>query len=378
MGLKATGTLAESFSQIDDPRSDSGKRHDLMDIISIAVCAVICGAEGWADVELFGRSKYDWLKRFLKLTNGIPSHDTFGRVFARIDATQFQRCFVDWVKGVSELTRGEVIAIDGKTLRRSHDRSSSKAAIHMVSAWAQKNSLVLGQTRVADRSNEITAIPQLLSMLEVSGCIVTIEAMGCQKEIAATIVERGADYVLSAKKNQPQLYEDVTDMFAHGREEGFDGVAHDFCETVEQGHGRIERRRCWAISEPDHLDYLNDGNRWKNLTSIGMVESERSIDGKTSVESRYYISSLPGDAEQMLAATRGHWSIENSLHWVLDISFREDDSRVREGNAAENLAVIRHMALNLLKQDRTIKASIKGKRKKAGWDDDYLLTVISQ
>ena len=251
MGLKATGTLAESFSQIDDPRSDSGKRHDLMDIISIAVCAVICGAEGWADVELFGRSKYDWLKRFLKLTNGIPSHDTFGRVFARIDSTQFQRCFVDWVKGVSELTRGEVIAIDGKTLRRSHDRSSSKAAIHMVSAWAQKNSLVLGQTRVADRSNEITAIPQLLSMLEVSGCIVTIDAMGCQKEIAATIVERGADYVLSAKKNQLQLYEDVTEMFAHGREEGFDGVAHDFCETVEKGHGRIERRRCWAISEPD-------------------------------------------------------------------------------------------------------------------------------
>ena len=206
MGLRSSVSLVESFSHIDDPRSDSGKRHDLMDIISIAICAVICGAEGWADVELFGRSKYDWLKRFLKLPNGIPSHDTFGRVFSLIDPTQFQRCFVDWVKGISELTQGEVIAIDGKSLRGSYDRSGGRSAIHMVSAWAQKNSLVLGQVKVDDRSNEITAIPRLLSMLEVSGCIVTIDAMGCQKEIASKIIERRADYVLSVKKNQPQLY----------------------------------------------------------------------------------------------------------------------------------------------------------------------------
>ena len=338
-GSRAAGTLVETFSQIDDPRSDSGKRHDLMDILSM----VICEAEGWSDVELFGKSKYDWLSRFLKLPNGIPSHDTFGRVFSRIDPTQFQRCFIDWVKGVSELTQGQVIAIDGKTLRRSHDRSSGKAAIHMVSAWAQKNSVVLGQTRVASRSNEITAIPHLLSMLEVSGCIVTIDAMGCQKEIATTIIERGAGYVLSVKCNQPQLHEDIEETFAHARENGFDGIAHDFYEKVEKGHGRVERRRCWAMSEPDYLDYVNDRSRWTNLTSIAMVESERSVDGKTSIESRLYISSLPVDAQQLLAVTRAHSGIENSLHWVLDISFHEDESRVREGSAAENLAVIREV-----------------------------------
>ena len=374
MGLRSSVSLVESFSYIDDPRSDSGKRHDLMDIISIAICAVICGAEGWADVELFGRSKYDWLKRFLKLPNGIPSHDTFGRVFSLIDPAQFQRCFVDWVKGISELTQGEVIAIDGKTLRGSYDRSRSRSAIHMASAWAQKNSLVLGQVKVADRSNEITAIPRLLSMLEVSGCIVTIDAMGCQKEIASKIIKSGADYVLSVKKNQPQLYEDIAETFA----DGLENISHDFSETVDKGHGRMEIRKCWAISETDYLDYVNEDSRWKSLSSIAMVESERRVDGETTIESRFYISSLPNDAERLLAATRGHWSIENSLHWVLDISFREDESRVREGSAPENLAVIRHMALNLLKQDRTVKASIKGKRKRAGWDNDFLLAVISQ
>ena len=326
------------------------------------------------DVELFGRSKYDWLKRFLKLPNGIPSHDTFGRVFSLIDPAQFQRCFVDWVKGISELTQGEIIAIDGKTLRGSYDRSRRRSAIHMVSAWAQKNSLVLGQVKVADRSNEITAIPRLLSMLEVSGCIVTIDAMGCQKEIAAKIIESGADYALSVKKNQPQLYEDIAETFA----DSLENISHNFSETVDKGHGRIEIRKCWAISERDYLDYVNVNGRWKNLSSIAMVESERRVDGETTVESRFYISSLPSDADRLLAATRGHWSIENSLHWVLDISFREDESRVREGNAPENLAVIRHMALNLLKQDRTVKASIKGKRKRAGWDNDFLLAVISQ
>ena len=374
----AAGTLSESFSGVDDPRTDRGKRHGLMDIISITICAVICGAEGWADIELFAKCKYDWLKGFLSLSNGVPSHDTFGRVFSRIDPKQFQNCFMEWVKGISELTQGQVIAIDGKTLRRSHDKSSAKAAIHMVSAWATENSLVLGQTKVEAKSNEITAIPHLLKMLEVSGCIVTIDAMGCQKEIAKTIIERGAYYVLSLKKNQPQLHRDVSDTFAYAREDGFSSIAHDFHETVEKNHGRIEKRRCWTTSEPDHLNYMNEGGQWKNLASIGMVEAQRSVNGKTSVETRFYISSLPGDAKVLLAAIRGHWGIENSLHWVLDISFREDESRVRTGNAAENLALIRHMALNLLKQDNTSKASIKGKRKRAGWDSDYLLAVISQ
>ena len=374
----AAGTLSESFSGVDDPRTDRGKRHGFMDIISITICAVICGAEGWADIELFAKCKYDWLKGFLSLSNGVPSHDTFGRVFSRIDPKQFQNCFMEWVKGISELTQGQVIAIDGKTLRRSHDKSSAKAPIHMVSAWATENSLVLGQTKVEAKSNEITAIPHLLKMLEVSGCIVTIDAKGCQKEIAKTIIERGAYYVLSLKKNQPQLHRDVSDTFAYAREDGFSGIAHDFHETVEKNHGRIEKRRCWTTSEPDHLNYMNEGGQWKNLASIGMVEAQRSVNGKTSVETRFYISSLPGDAKVLLAAIRGHWGIENSLHWVLDISFREDESRVRTGNAAGNLALIRHMALNLLKQDNTSKASIKGKRKRAGWDSDYLLAVISQ
>lgn len=373
-----TGSLVEAFSQIDDPRSVHGKRHDLMEIIFIAVCAVICGAEGWSDVELFGKSKHDWLKRFLKLPNGIPSHDTFGRVFSRMDAAQFRRCFTDWVKGVSELTGGEVVAIDGKTLRRSHDRSVGKSAIHMVSAWAQENSLVLGQTKCSERSNEITAIPELLRMLEVSGCIVTIDAMGCQREIAGAIVEKGADYILAVKKNQPQLRQDIVDTFAQARQEGFKGVCHDFCETVDKGHGRIEKRRCWIVYEREYLDYINEGARWKKLNSIGMVESERIVDGKTAVETRYYISSLSGDAERLLGASRGHWSIENSLHWVLDISFGEDDSRVRVGNGAENLSMIRRMALNMLKQDKTVNASIRGKRKRAAWDDNFLLALLSQ
>ena len=378
MRTRSAGTLSGSFSELDDPRAARGKRHALLDIITITICAVICGADGWADVELFGKCKYGWLKRFLKLSNGIPSHDTFGRVFARLDARQFQRCFTTWVRAVSELTQGQVIAIDGKTLRRSHDTRAAKAAIHMVSAWAQANSLVLGQTRVDARSNEITAIPQLLKLLEVSGCIVTIDAMGCQKEIARTIIAQGADYVLALKSNQSQLHQDVKDTFHLARQTGFAEIAHDFHETVEKGHGRIEKRRCWTISEPDYLHYLNEGGQWHNLTSIGMVEAERWGAANTSVETRWYISSLTGDAAALLAATRGHWGIENSLHWVLDLSFREDESRVRSGNAAENLAVIRHLALNLLKQDQTINASIRAKRKRAAWDSDYLLAVISQ
>ena len=319
MNPRAIGPLGESFLHIDDPRADRGKRHNLLGIISLTICAVICGAEGWADVELFGKSKYVWLRRFLDLPNGIPSHDTLGRVFSRIDSKQFQRCFTDWVKRVSEQTQGQVIAIDGKTLRRSGDRGAGKSAIHMVSAWAQANSVVLGQTKVSERSNEITAIPELLKILEVSGCIVTIDAMGCQKEIAGTIIENGADYVLSVKKNQPQLHQDVSDTFAYVREDGLEGTPHDFHETVEKGHGRIERRRCWVVSEPKYVDYINEGGLWKSLTSIGMVESERIVDGETSVETRLYISSLTGDARRLLAAARGHWAVENSLHWVLDV-----------------------------------------------------------
>ncbi len=372
-----SASLIERFSILVDPRDDRAKRHSLIDIVVIAVCAVICGADSWVDVEMFGKSKREWFERLLELPNGIPSHDTFGRVFAMIDSGQFEECFVDWVSAVNEVTKGQVVAIDGKTLRGSHDRYVGKSAIHMVSAWATANHLVLGQTSVEERSNEITAIPQLLKTLDVSGCIVTIDAMGCQTQIASTIIDRGADYVLALKKNQPQLHQDVTHMFTDARRTHFTRVDHDYYETVNKGHGRIETRRCWTISDSEYIGYFNDCGQWPQLKSVAMIESEREIDGRKSTEVRYYISSLSERADRMLSAVREHWAIENSLHWTLDVAFNEDDSRVRVGNAAENFSILRRMALNMLKAESTLKVGVKAKRKTAGWDPDYLLTVLN-
>ena len=377
MSSNVSGSMGEHFSNLDDPRRDQGKRHQLLDIIAMTICAVIGGAEGWSDVELFVQCKYEWFQRFLGLPHGVPCADTFGRVFARIDAEQFRDCFMDWVSSVNRLTQGQVIALDGKTLRRSHDRNSGKEAIHMVSAWASENSLVLGQTKVDEKSNEITAIPELLKLLDLSGCIVTIDAMGCQKKIARQIVGQEADYVLAVKENQGRLLEDVEDLFSCGQRAGFEDMKHDFCQTLDKGHGRIETRRCWTIDDPEQLSYIETGRYWPGLRSIGMVTAERRRGNQVSVESRYYISSLESDAGRLLQATRSHWGIENRLHWVLALSFREDESRVRTGNASENLAIIRHMALNLLRKDRTSKVSIKARRKLAGWDNDYLLSILS-
>lgn len=374
MQEKKAVAIVEHFKNIEDPRIDRGKLHNLMDIIAIAICAVICGADTWEDIELFGETKHEWLKQFLELPNGIPSHDTFGRVFSIISPVEFQRSFLNWVKAISESIEKEVVAIDGKTSRRSYDRGKGKGAIHIVSAWATANRVVLGQVKTEDKSNEITAIPELLDILALNGCIVTIDAMGCQKSIAAGIIDKGADYVLALKGNQGTLHEDIKLFFQDANDTSFKDIRHDFHETIDGDHGRIETRRYWTVSD---IDWLEGKADWKELKSIGMVESEREIGEKVTKEIRYYISSLPGNAKQFGDAVRRHWGIENSLHWVLDVAFREDECRIRKGYAAENFAVLRHIALNLVREEKSIKRGVKGKRLKAGWDNDYLGKILS-
>jgi predicted transposase YbfD/YdcC len=377
MSKTPIGTIGQHFSKVSDPRIERTKRHKLLDIICIAICAVICGADNWVEIENFGQQKLSWLQTFLELPNGIPSHDTFGRVFALVNPEEFQRSFLEWVQAVSQLTQGQVIAIDGKQLRGSHDRSSGKRAIYLVSAWATANHLVLGQQKVNDKSNEITAIPELLKTLEISGCIITIDAIGTQTKIAKLIVGAEADYILSVKENQGKLYQDLTALFDYDRQRNFQEAPYEYAKTVGKDHGRIEVRQCWSTSDPEYLESIRNRHNWKGLKSIVMIESERIIAGKSSVEIRYFISSLTSDAKRLLQAIRSHWGIENGLHWTLDIAFAEDQNRVRKDHAPENLAVIRHMALNLLKQETTAKGGIKAKRLQCAWSEDYLLKVLA-
>lgn len=377
-------SLIDELKTIADPRMDRTKDHDLIDILVIAICALLCAAESFNDMEDFGKAKQDWFKTFLPLRNGIPSHDTFNRVFAALDPKEFLDCFLRWTQSLRESVAQEIVALDGKALRRALNRHESPK--YVVSAWAESNNLVLGQLKVNEKSNEITAVPELLRVLELSGCIVTVDAMGCQKKIAREIIEADADYVLALKGNQERVHQEVKSFLDATLEEKkasrpkgavVSRAARQLQEfkTEEKDHGRIETRRYY---QSDELDWFADREKWEGLRSVGMVESIREVNGQRTTERRYYLSSLKLDVATFARAVRGHWGVENKLHWVMDVCFGEDQSRARTGHAAENLATLRRLALNLLKREKTRKRGIRGKQLNASWDHSYLpgLSVI--
>ena len=369
MKLKPKHSILEHFSDIKDIRIERGKKHKLIDIITISICAVVCGADGWEDIELYGITRKKWLGEFLELPNGIPSHDTFERVFAQINPEEFNKSFLNWVKGICKRTAGEIIAFDGKQSRNSGDEKNGQGVINTVSAWAISNKLVLGQRKVEGKSNEITALPELINVLDLAGCIVTIDAMGCQREIVKKIVKKEADYVIAVKNNQPSLYERVEQLFKQAIKTHGQSLRMSSFTTKEINRGREEVRNYLMISDIETS--IDPSKKWDKLNSIGMVESVRVVNGKTSVETRYFISSLEDDIKKIVEAIRGHWSIENSLHWVLDVTFKEDNSRIKKDNAPANFAVLRHIAVNLMGQNQTRKLSVRKKRFLASLDEEY-------
>jgi predicted transposase YbfD/YdcC len=378
----APRSLIAHFQDLPDPRINRTKDHDLIDVLVIAICTLLCAGETFNDMEDFGLAKQDWFKTFLGLRNGIPSHDTFNRVFAALDPKQFLDCFLRWTQSLRQAVPQEIVALDGKALRRALNQDQSIQ--YVVSAWAESNGLVLGQLKVADKSNEITAVPELLRVLELNGCIVTVDAMGCQKKIAKEIIEADADYVLALKGNQEKIHEEIKSYLdatlaeknrprPKGARRAKEVETLQSLETVEKDHGRIEIRRYY---QSDYLDWFADKTKWEGLSSVGMVESIREIQGQSTIERRYYLCSLKLDVGTFARAVRGHWGVENKLHWVLDVCFREDQSRARQGHAAENLASLRRLALNLLKQEKTKKRGIRGKMLNASWDHPYLLKLL--
>jgi predicted transposase YbfD/YdcC len=370
----AKPSFLEYFSDLPEVRIDRCKKHKLIDIITIAILATICGAEHFTEMEIFGKAKQEWLKTFLTLENGIPSHDTFARVFARLKPSAFQERFLLWTQAVRTKTDGEVIGIDGKTARRSHNKKLDIGPLHLVSAWASRNRLVLGQIKVDEKSNEITAVPELLRLLEIKGCIVTVDALNTQKDTANEIREQGADYMMALKENHPTLYNEVEGIFEAVRADDNADCAISTNETVETNRGRTETRHCWSVEAPD---WVTGFDEWRDLKSIVLVEATREIKEQRSTELRYYLSSLPPNAARAAQVVREHWGVENSLHWVLDVAFREDDSRVRVGNAAENLALVRKITHNMLQQEKTLKRGTKSKRFLAALDEAYLERVLN-
>lgn len=366
--------LIECFEGLPDPRMDRTRRHKLVDILAIGLVSLLTGGGSFTDMEDFGRVRLDWLKTFLELPNGIPSHDTFNRVFSALDPHAFLDCFAQWVQGICPNLSDDVVAIDGKALRRA--LNDGESIPYIVSAWASENGLVLGQVKVDEKSNEITAVPELLRVLKLKGCIVTLDAMGCQKDIAAALIDQHADYVLALKGNHATVHEEVTTFFedavlpcATHCAPTADADKMDFHQTIEKGHGRIETRRYWQSTD---IQWFQDRALWKDLSSFGMVESIRNVKGKSTIERRHFLTSLPLDAQRFGQAVRGHWGVENSLHWSLDVTFREDDSRARTRNAAQNVATLRRIALNLIKKDRSRKCSLRSKRYIASIDIDFL------
>ncbi|QPC83141.1 ISAs1 family transposase [Phototrophicus methaneseepsis] len=360
------------FADMDDPRRGQNITHPLINIVTIAILGVICGADGWVDIERYGNAKKDWLSSFLDLEKGIPLHDSFGRVFRWLDETVFQECFVKWTASLCQQTGGDLVAMDGKKLRRSQERRKGRDGIWMVSAWSSENRLVLGQKKVDEKSNEITAIPELLAQLDITGCVVTLDALNTQTAIAKQIVDAKADYILAVKKNQGTLYEDLENLFAGFEYDHYQDVIYETAQSKNEGHDRQEFRQIWVVSEPEYQQYLRHGKLWASLKNLIKLVTVRVTANKTETTSRYFISSWQASAQDFMTAIREHWQIENGLHWVLDIAFREDESRIRKDHAPQNMAVLRHLALNLLKQETSVKVGIAARCKMAGWDNDYL------